>query len=138
MKGLRCPLGYPHSDLCHLRMIARQTGTMPHWPAPGTVRPGARAPSCGSLGSPPPEAGRRIPKRYLGAGGGGGLRAQLFEPRAWAGGAGRSAGPTSRYLPPASAAPGGGRAAARRAAHLPRACMRACVCVRAVMILPRA
>ena len=68
----------------------------------------------------------------MGAGGRGGLRTQLFEPHAWAGGAGA----TSRYLPPASVAPGGGRVAARRAApplqrvgsivHV-RACVRASV-----------
>ena len=59
---LRCPLGYPSSDLGRLRMIARRTGMMPRWPAPGTVCPGTRALSCGSLGS-------RIPERYVGAGG---------------------------------------------------------------------
>ena len=52
VKGLRCPLGYPRSDLGRLRMIAHRSGTMPRWPARGTVRPGARAPSCCSLGSP--------------------------------------------------------------------------------------
>ena len=52
VKGLRCPLGYPRSDLGRLRMIAHRSGTMPRWPAPGTVRPGTRAPSCCLLGSP--------------------------------------------------------------------------------------
>ena len=66
VKGLRCPLGYPRSNLGHLGMIAHRNGTMPRWPAPGTVRPGARAPSCGSLGSPPPEAGVPYPKKVRG------------------------------------------------------------------------
>ena len=52
VKGLRCPLGYPRSDLGRLRMIAHRSGKMPRWPVPGTVRPGTRAPSCCSLGSP--------------------------------------------------------------------------------------
>ena len=37
VKGLRCPLGYPRSDLGRLRMIAHRSGTMPRWPAPGTA-----------------------------------------------------------------------------------------------------
>ena len=39
---------------------ARRTGTLPRRPVPGTVRPGARAVSCGSLGRPR-WRGRRIP-----------------------------------------------------------------------------
>ena len=66
VKGLRCPLGYPRSDMGHLRIIARRNGTMPRWPAPGAVRPGARAPSYGWLGSPPPEAGAPYPKKVRG------------------------------------------------------------------------
>ena len=56
------------SNLGHLGMIAHQNGTMPRWPVPGTVRPGARALSCGSLGSHR-RRGRRIPKGTWGPAG---------------------------------------------------------------------
>ena len=141
VKGLHCPLGYPRSDLGRLRMIARRTGTMPRWPAPGTVRqrwpapgtvrPGTRAPSCGSLGSHPPEVRAPYPKKVRG-----GRRARrpsgtalLTSRPGW------RRGEASMYLPKASVAPGGGRVTARRAAPLsPRAggivhvrvCLHAC------------
>ena len=152
VKGLRCPLGCPRSDLGRLRMITHRSGTMPALACAGHSPPGHKGPVLLLIREPPRlRQGRRIPKRYVGAGGRGGLRAQLFEPHARAGGAGCGRGATSRYLPPASVAPGGGCVAARRAAPpLPhaggivhvRACVHACVracmrAVRALMILPQ-
>ena len=114
VKGLRCPLGYPRSDLGRLQMIARRTGTMP--------RCHTRAPSCGSLGSTHLRRGRRIPKKVRGGGGQGDRGAQLFEPRARAGGVGA----TSRYLLPASVAPGGGHSVPCAGAIVH---VRVCTCV---------
>ena len=126
VKGLRCPLGYPRSDLGHLRMIAHRNGTMPRWPAPGTVRPGARAPSCGSLG----EAAFGHSSLNLAPG---------LAARAQPAGTSRQ-----RALPRAVAV--SQRAVRRRFRRARaalcicvRACMHVCVraCVHAVMILPQ-
>ena len=100
----------------------------------GHSPPGRKGPVLLLVREPPRlRRGRRIPKRYVGAGGRCGLRAQLFEPHARAGGAGRGVSATSRYFPPRSVSPGGGRVATRRAAPPPpRAlCMCVSVCVRA-------